>query len=186
MALEDLLSSARRKHPSVGLATVYRTVKLLEEAGIAEARHFGPGQTLYEVSEGRAHHDHLICDACGFIIEFESDEIEQLQDNAGQAARVQRAPPPARAVRPVREGPGHRRRRLPRRGRRPPRALVRRRRDQFHDARPASRVFWRVRRTSTRTVLAVAIALLLRAGTAQAAPVEDLDDPPIAAPAAPT
>src|SRR5579863_872014 len=79
--LEDLLSNARRKHPSVGLATVYRTVKLLEEAGIAEARHFGPGQTLYEVSEGRAHHDHLICDACGFIIEFENDEIEQLQDN---------------------------------------------------------------------------------------------------------
>jgi len=64
----------------VGLATVYRTVKLLEEAGIAAARHFGPGQTLYEVSEGRAHHDHLICDSCGFITEFESDEIEDLQD----------------------------------------------------------------------------------------------------------
>ena len=84
VALEDLLSSARRKHPRVGLATVYRTVKLLEEAGIAAARHFGPGQTLYEVAEGRAHHDHLICDACGFIIEFESDEIEQLQDTAAR------------------------------------------------------------------------------------------------------
>src|SRR5439155_13216512 len=72
VALEDLLSSARRKHPRVGLATVYRTVKLLEEAGIAAARHFGPGQTLYEVAEGRAHHDHLICDACGFIVEFET------------------------------------------------------------------------------------------------------------------
>jgi Fur family ferric uptake transcriptional regulator len=81
VALEDLLSSARRKYPRVGLATVYRTVKLLEEAGIAAARHFGPGQTLYEVSEGRAHHDHLICDACGFIIEFESHEIEKLQDS---------------------------------------------------------------------------------------------------------
>ena len=84
VALEDLLSSARRKHPRVGLATVYRTVKLLEEAGIAAARHFGPGQTLYEVAEGRAHHDHLICEACGFIIEFESDEIEQLQDTAAR------------------------------------------------------------------------------------------------------
>ena len=81
VALEDLLSSARRKHPGVGLATVYRTVKLLEEAGIAAARHFGPGQTLYEVAEGRAHHDHLICDSCGFIIEFENDEIEALQDS---------------------------------------------------------------------------------------------------------
>ncbi len=82
VALEDLLSSARRKHPRVGLATVYRTVKLLEEAGIAAARHFGPGQTLYEIAEGRAHHDHLICDNCGFITEFENDEIEALQDAA--------------------------------------------------------------------------------------------------------
>ena len=80
VGLEDLLSYARKKHPSVGLATVYRTVKLLEEAGIAAARHFGPGQTLYEVAEGRAHHDHLICDSCGFITEFESDEIEDLQE----------------------------------------------------------------------------------------------------------
>jgi Fur family ferric uptake transcriptional regulator len=82
--LEDLLTNARRKQPSVGLATVYRTVKLLEEAGIAAARHFGPGQTLYEVSEGRAHHDHLICESCGFITEFESDEIEALQDTAAR------------------------------------------------------------------------------------------------------
>jgi Fur family ferric uptake transcriptional regulator len=84
VALEDLLSSARRKYPRVGLATVYRTVKLLEEAGIAAARHFGPGQTLYEVAEGRAHHDHLICDSCGFITEFENDEIEALQDSAAE------------------------------------------------------------------------------------------------------
>ncbi|HVU49304.1 MAG TPA: transcriptional repressor [Polyangia bacterium] len=82
--LEDLLTHARRKQPSVGLATVYRTVKLLEEAGIAAARHFGPGQTLYEVSEGRAHHDHLICESCGYITEFESDEIEELQDAAAR------------------------------------------------------------------------------------------------------
>ncbi len=84
VALEDLLASARRKHPGVGLATVYRTVKLLEEAGIAAARHFGPGQTLYEIAEGRAHHDHLICDSCGFITEFESDQIEELQDGLAQ------------------------------------------------------------------------------------------------------
>jgi Fur family transcriptional regulator, ferric uptake regulator len=82
--LEDLLSSVRKKQPTVGLATVYRTVKLLEEAGIAAARHFGPGQTLYEVNEGRAHHDHLICDSCGFITEFENDEIETLQDMAAR------------------------------------------------------------------------------------------------------
>jgi Fur family ferric uptake transcriptional regulator len=84
VGLEDLLTNVRKKQPSVGLATVYRTVKLLEEAGIAAARHFGAGQTLYEVSEGRAHHDHLICEACGFITEFENDEIEHLQDAAAK------------------------------------------------------------------------------------------------------
>ena len=82
--LEGLLSSVRKKQPTVGLATVYRTVKLLEEAGIAAARHFGPGQTLYEVNEGRAHHDHVICDSCGFITEFENEEIETLQDTAAR------------------------------------------------------------------------------------------------------
>jgi Fur family ferric uptake transcriptional regulator len=84
VALEDLLVDARKKHPGVGLATVYRTVKLMEEAGIAASRQFESGHTLYEVSEGRAHHDHLICDRCGYIVEFESDEIEQLQDSAAR------------------------------------------------------------------------------------------------------
>jgi Fur family ferric uptake transcriptional regulator len=81
--LEDLLSSARKKNPGVGLATVYRTVKLLEDAGLASSRQFGSGQTLYEVAGH--HHDHIICQQCQHIIEFESDEIEQLQtDIAGR------------------------------------------------------------------------------------------------------
>ena len=73
--------------------------------------------------------------SCGFITEFESDEIEQLQDGR-QAVRLQRHPPPPRALRPVREGPRHRRRPLPRRRGRPPRALVVSRR------RCAVGVFW--------------------------------------------
>ena len=79
VALDDLLARARRTHPGVGLATVYRTVKLLEEAGLAASRQFQSGHTLYEVAQGRAHHDHLICRQCGYIVEFESDEIERLQ-----------------------------------------------------------------------------------------------------------
>jgi Fur family ferric uptake transcriptional regulator len=79
VGLEDLLSSARKTNPGVGLATVYRTVKLLEEAGLAASRQFGAGQTLYEVSGQRAHHDHIICQKCTFIVEFESDEIEDMQ-----------------------------------------------------------------------------------------------------------
>jgi Fur family ferric uptake transcriptional regulator len=79
VGLDDLLARARRTHPGVGLATVYRTVKLLEEAGLAASRQFQSGHTLYEVAQGRAHHDHLICQQCGYIVEFESDEIERLQ-----------------------------------------------------------------------------------------------------------
>ncbi len=75
--LEDLLSSARKKNPGVGLATVYRTVKLLEDAGLASSRQFGSGQTLYEVTG--EHHDHIICHQCQYIVEFESEEIERLQ-----------------------------------------------------------------------------------------------------------
>lgn len=84
VALEDLLNNARKKHPRVGLATVYRTVKLMEEAGLAASRQFGSGQTLYELAAERAHHDHLICESCGFIQEFESDEIERLQATAAR------------------------------------------------------------------------------------------------------
>ena len=81
VALEDLLANARKKHPGVGLATVYRTVKLLEEAGIAHARRFGDAKgTVFEVAVGRSHHDHLICERCGLIVEFVNPQVERLQD----------------------------------------------------------------------------------------------------------
>jgi Fur family ferric uptake transcriptional regulator len=81
ISVDDLLARVRRKAPKVGYATVYRTLKLLTDAGIAAARQFGDGQTRYEVmGEGHGHHDHLICVSCGLILEFENDHIEQLQD----------------------------------------------------------------------------------------------------------
>ena len=81
MSIDDLLAKVRKRSPKVGYATVYRTMKLLTDSGIAAARQFGDGQTRYEVmSEGHGHHDHLICVHCGLILEFENDTIEQLQD----------------------------------------------------------------------------------------------------------
>lgn len=81
MSIDDLLARVRKRSPKVGYATVYRTMKLLTDSGIAAARQFGDGQTRYEVmSEGHGHHDHLICVNCGLILEFENDTIEQLQD----------------------------------------------------------------------------------------------------------
>lgn len=81
MSIDDLLAKVRKRSPKVGYATVYRTMKLLTDSGLAAARQFGDGQTRYEVmSEEHAHHDHLICTQCGLILEFENDTIEQLQD----------------------------------------------------------------------------------------------------------
>ncbi|MFT5687168.1 MAG: Fur family ferric uptake transcriptional regulator, partial [Myxococcota bacterium] len=61
-------------------ATIYRTMKLFTEAGIAHERRFGDGQTRYEPVIQGEHHDHLICDECGLIVEFEDPVIEARQD----------------------------------------------------------------------------------------------------------
>jgi Fur family transcriptional regulator, ferric uptake regulator len=78
-SIEELYLKLRTKHQSIGYATVYRTLKLFAEAGIAREMQFGDGQTRYEhVGEGE-HHDHLVCTRCGSIEEFKNETIEQLQ-----------------------------------------------------------------------------------------------------------
>ncbi len=85
MRVEELLSEVRKIDPKVSQATVYRTMKLLTDCGLAEARHFGDGQTRYEASdEGGEHHDHLICTSCGTIVEFMNDRIETMQDKVAR------------------------------------------------------------------------------------------------------
>lgn len=79
-SVEQLWARVREHDRRVSVATVYRTMKLLGESGLAHAQNFGDGQTRYEPAIGREHHDHLICTRCGTIIEFENDRIEQLQD----------------------------------------------------------------------------------------------------------
>jgi Fur family ferric uptake transcriptional regulator len=81
VSVEELLARARREDRRVSLATVYRTVKLLAESGLATAREFGDGQRRYEVAAGRADHDHLICTRCGEIVEFQNEQIEALQQS---------------------------------------------------------------------------------------------------------
>ncbi|HEX9646531.1 MAG TPA: Fur family transcriptional regulator [Alphaproteobacteria bacterium] len=69
---------ATRIDPRISMATVYRTVRLFEEAGVLERHDFGDGRSRYEeVSE--EHHDHLIDVDSGRVIEFQNDEIEKLQ-----------------------------------------------------------------------------------------------------------
>ena len=79
LSTEELYLKIRRKHPQIGYATVYRTLTLFSECGIAEERNFGDGQARYEKSNGEEHHDHLVCTVCGAIIEFEDPRIEELQ-----------------------------------------------------------------------------------------------------------
>jgi Fur family ferric uptake transcriptional regulator len=81
LSVEDVWSKVRALDSKVSVATVYRTMKLLSECGLAHPRNFGDGQTRYEPAVGRHHHDHLICTRCGRIIEFENPRIEALQDS---------------------------------------------------------------------------------------------------------
>ena len=83
--VEELYARASAVDPRISLATVYRTVKLLEEAGILEKVEFGDGRARYEDAE-RDHHDHLIDVSTGRVIEFIDPEIEALQEKI--AARL--------------------------------------------------------------------------------------------------
>jgi Fur family ferric uptake transcriptional regulator len=77
---EDLYRLVQEEDASVGQTTVYRTLKLLTEAGLAREVRFGDGRTHYEHNYKHEHHDHMICSECGKIIEFFSAELEALQD----------------------------------------------------------------------------------------------------------
>jgi Fur family ferric uptake transcriptional regulator len=79
--VEALVARVREQDPRVSVATVYRTMKLLAECGLAVPRRFGDGQTRYEPADRRHGdaHDHLICTSCGAILEFESERISELQ-----------------------------------------------------------------------------------------------------------
>jgi Fur family transcriptional regulator, ferric uptake regulator len=84
VSIEELLAEVRASDPRVGYATVYRTLKLLTECGVANERRFGDGLTRYELADETTHHDHLICVECGDIVEFEESRIEDLQEKVAR------------------------------------------------------------------------------------------------------
>lgn len=77
--VDALYARASAEDPRISLATVYRTVKLFEEAGILDKHDFGDGRARYETAD-REHHDHLIDMQTGEVIEFVDPEIEALQE----------------------------------------------------------------------------------------------------------
>lgn len=81
--VEELYARAVAVDPKISIATVYRTVKLFEEAGILDKLEFGDGRARYEDAE-RDHHDHLIDLNSGEVIEFVDPEIEALQEKIAE------------------------------------------------------------------------------------------------------
>jgi len=80
VSVEELYLKVKASHPGIGHATVYRTLKLFAEAGLAREILLHDGQTRYEHVMAGEHHDHLVCTSCNAIIEFEDETIEKLQN----------------------------------------------------------------------------------------------------------
>ena len=78
--IDELYVRVRAVEPRIGYATVYRTIKLFEECKLASPRRFGDNQTRYEPEMPGEHHDHMICQSCGAILEFEDERLESLQE----------------------------------------------------------------------------------------------------------
>lgn len=80
---DELAALVRTANPGIGLSTIYRTLKLLVECGLADEHRFGGDTALYEPAQG--HHEHMICLACERILEFEDDELEALKARIADA-----------------------------------------------------------------------------------------------------
>jgi len=80
LTADELFRIVKKKNPSIGIATVYRTLKLICESGIGRELKLGNDSVLYEHNYKHDHHDHLICTECGKLIEVLDPEIEALQE----------------------------------------------------------------------------------------------------------
>lgn len=84
ITVDELYQRVAKKDSSIGIITVYRTLKLLCQWELAQERHFGKGKTLYDNVAWKSHHDHLICTKCARIIEFENFQIEKFQEQVAR------------------------------------------------------------------------------------------------------
>lgn len=82
--VEELYDEVKKHRPGISYSTVYRALKLLQECEIANESMFGNSVSRFEPISKSEHHDHLVCQKCGRIIEFENDKIEKLQIDVAQ------------------------------------------------------------------------------------------------------
>ncbi len=80
LTADELYRTVKKKNPSIGSATIYRTIKLFCESGLCRELKLEDGTTRYEHLYGHEHHDHLICMKCGKFVEVISPGIEKLQE----------------------------------------------------------------------------------------------------------
>ena len=79
LSADDIGQQLRERNEHIGKATVYRTVKLLVDVGLAVEHDFDEGFKRYEMRAGPAHYNHLICTECGKVIDFSRPELELMQ-----------------------------------------------------------------------------------------------------------
>ena len=82
LSVDELYSVVKKEDPSIGRATVFRTVNLLQECGLVAEVGSTTGASKFELKADRPHHDHMICIECGRTIEFQSPMMEHFQDGA--------------------------------------------------------------------------------------------------------
>jgi len=83
--VEQLHIELRKKYPGLGYSTVYRTLKLLVDSGVATVHHFGEEDARFELVHKEEHHDHFVCRQCGRIVEFHHRGIERLQHKVARS-----------------------------------------------------------------------------------------------------
>ncbi len=80
LSAEEIYDLVKINCPEIGLATVYRTMQVLDELGLVYKNNFDDGRTRYEITQNEDHqHHHLVCRKCGKVIEVEEDLLEQLE-----------------------------------------------------------------------------------------------------------
>ncbi len=77
---EELYNRVKARDSKIGIATVYRVLKLLNQSGIAREVNFRDGFARYESNYNREHHDHLVCQKCGATVEIVDSTIEEMQE----------------------------------------------------------------------------------------------------------
>lgn len=80
LSAEEIYDLVKESCPEIGLATVYRTMQVLDELGLVYKHNFDDGRIRYEITQNEDHqHHHLVCKKCGKVIEVEEDLLEQLE-----------------------------------------------------------------------------------------------------------